>query len=179
MSAQNDIQNSVAARLILDTNILQYYSNSRIRPSLEIFLKNISEPNNIEYWISQITVCELLSGTTINQEAKALEQLGVLKQYAIENTTLIASARLVNLYKDQNIQDQQISISDRIIAATSILTGNPILTANVNDFPRPYFIEVYRHLLTYQKSNTTQSICLQILSPDIDLINEKFNHRKK
>lgn len=164
--------------LILDTNILQYYSTMGIRSELEKLLGDISQSTKATYAISKITITELLSGATISQETKALEQLGVLKQFNLDDTILVASAQLLNLYKLQNIPDQQISLGDRIIAATSILTGYPILTANVNDFPRPYFIEVYRHLLTYNKKNTTQSICLQILSPDIDLINNKFSHRK-
>lgn len=164
--------------LILDTNILQYYSTSEIRPSLEKLLIDLSKTTKATYGISKITISELLSGASISQETKALEQLNVLKQFSIDDTILVASAQLLNLYKLQNIQDQQINLGDRIIAATSILTGYPILTADVNDFPRPYFIEVYRHLLTYSKKNSTQSICLQILSPDIQLINEKFSHRK-
>lgn len=164
--------------ILFDTNILQYYSVPNIQQNLDAFLRELVIDSSVKFAISQITLCELLSGANVNQETKASEHISAFKQYAIDDQALIMAARLTNLYKEEGVPDTQINIGDKIIAATSILTGCPILTANVNDFPRPYFVEKFRHLLTYQKGRGLATICLEILAPDIELIGRRLANRR-
>jgi len=62
--------------------------------------------------------------------------------------TLWASGRLGCLYNDEGIE---VGVGDQIIAATAILQNSIIFTCNGRDFPPPFFKELDRKLLTYER----------------------------
>ena len=78
------------------------------------------------------------------------------------------------------LEPKQIENGDKFIAATSILTGSLILTANSRDFPSPCFLESERKPIIFEeKRNRTKCILFTILTSDITMINQRFNNRPK
>ena len=161
----NPVQN-----IILDTNIFNYSSNKFISTALNGFLSLLTN-NGFVLAFSDISICELLSGATISQEKAQLAVLNNVRRYLLDDNVLIGAARLQSFYKKENVPEGQIDLADRIIAATTIITGSLILTANVNDFPRPFFREVHEERLLYRKKDSSCMQVVQLLSPNIELIN--------
>ncbi len=66
-------------------------------------------------------------------------------------------------------QQRNYSDGDIILAATAFINGACIITANINDFPRPYFNEASGSItMTSKKSKI---IPTQTLKPDINYLN--------
>lgn len=164
--------------VILDSNIIQYLTSKFVGVAIKTYLGDLITSAHVTPNISEITISETLSGATATQETEVLSYLSQMKLITVNQQVLVASARLLGLYKQESIDDNQINLGDRIIAATSIITGFPILTANMNDFPRPFFREAHDQLVSYKKKNKTETIYLQILTPNTELIIDRFNHRK-
>lgn len=94
----------------------------------------------------------------------------------------ISYISILELLADATIKQEQnedISLADKVITATSILSGSLVLTADVNDFPRPFFSEAEEKLIEYRKKNKTNMISLQILRPNIVYINQRFSERPR
>jgi len=162
--------------IIFDTCILNYNGNPQIFPQLNTYYLDLLKRQFI-LAISEITIFELLQDATIKKEREAINILSFFKTYQINSKLLIAAAQLSTLYKEERIPNQQISTSDKIIGATAILTGSLILTADVNDFPRPFFQEAEEKLLVYKDKNRTKMLALQLLGPNQTVITERFSQR--
>lgn len=162
--------------IIFDTCILNYNGNPQIFPQLNTYYLDLLKRQFI-LAISEITIFELLQDATIKKESEAINILSFFKTYQINSTLLTAAAQLSTLYKEEKIPNQQISTADKIIGATSILTGSLILTADVNDFPRPFFLEAEEKLLYHKEKSKTKMIALQLLRPNQNMISIRFNSR--
>lgn len=131
--------------------------------------------------ISEVSYYELLSGTTTKQEKDRLNFLNELTRYLVELRVFIAASQLSTLYSQQckreNRTSHEISCPDKIIAATAVLTGSLILTANISDFPRPFFREAEERLIFYKDHDKTQILVLQLLDPNNSVIQQKFQER--
>lgn len=165
--------------ILLDTCILQYLSNKQLGEQLIPYLVALQERKFI-LAISEISIYELLSGSTIKQEQEGLAVLNLFKVYQIIQNVLIAASQLSTLYHcEEGLPDNAISPQDKFIAATSVLTGSLILTANVSDFPRPFFQEVEEKLIFYRKKDKTRMQVVQILRPNNVFIQTRFTDRPK
>lgn len=162
--------------VILDTNIFNYSSNKFISTTLNSFLSLLINSGFVLAF-SDISMCELLSGATVTQENDQLSVLNNFRRYLVDDNVLIGAARLQSFYKKENVPEGQIDLADKIIAATAIITGSLILTANVNDFPRPFFHEVHEERLMYRKKDSSCLQVVQLLSPNIELINQRLTER--
>ncbi|MDO8611165.1 MAG: hypothetical protein Q7R95_11620, partial [bacterium] len=78
-----------------------------------------------------------------------------------------------SIYRQTNIT-QNISLVDKIIGATSIITNYPIITSNINDYPQPYFEVIDSHKLVHKKS----LIKIGLIKPDYIVLNSAFAGRK-
>ncbi|MBP8961097.1 PIN domain-containing protein [Patescibacteria group bacterium] len=171
-------QNKLTRSVILDTNILQYLANEKIYNELMTFLEELVD-QDFTLAISDISICELLTGTDTKKEKDCLETLQLFQHFSINENTLVAAARLHNMYNSQkNICIEKISQADRIIGATAILTGSLILTANLCDFPRPIFQEVYTKHIRYNKRERPYLLVIQLLRGDEVVISSELSSRK-
>ena len=100
-----------------------------------------------------ISLYKSLSGVTHTQEKRIVKILDQFQKQQITEDILTTSSRLSTLYNMEYIPTQMISTEDKIIAAIAILTGSLVLTANVNDFPRPFFREVEEKLIFYKRKS--------------------------
>lgn len=168
--------NPVQSHILLDTCILQYLGNKDFGGELLAYLTSLVDQKHI-FAISQISISELLANMNVTQEKEGIEKLNIFTQYLVDSSTLHASARLSTVYKLENINENQISVGDKIIASTAILTDSMILTSNVNDFPRPFFRTVDEKLIFFTKKNSKKMIVFQLLRPNYDILNQKFAER--
>jgi len=162
--------------IIFDTCILNYNGNQQIFPQLNNYYLDLLNRKFI-LTISEITIFELLQDATVKKETSAIHILSFFKTYQINSRLLTAAAQLSTLYKEEKIPNQQISTADKIIGATAILTGSLILTADVNDFPRPFFQEAEERHLFYKNKNRSKMLFLQLLRPNPSIIAERFSRR--
>ncbi len=172
----NDLTQIPVQYIILDTNILQYTGNKDIAVALITFLSELVQ-RGFKLAISDISIYESLCGTTISQEIEIIETLKLFPNYQITNDVLIASSRLSTLYKNEGVPISQVEIPDKIIASTAILNNSLVLTANVNDFPRPFFAEAeIRHVL-FRKNSKDHLLSVMLLRPDLAVILDRFSKR--
>ncbi len=167
-----------APDILLDSCVIQYIADKRIRNGLVPYLTDILKRNHT-LALSEITVYELLQGAPITKEAELIDWIKVFKHYVVDLNVLVAAARLRTFYDMNKLPQAQISDGDKIIAATSTLTGSLVLTANGNDFPRPFFIEVEQRQVYYSSKNIQKMITLQLLAPNHVVLTNFFSNRPK
>lgn len=160
--------------VILDTNIIRYIGNKSISIALNSYLQELTERSFI-FTLSEITIFESLAFSKLHQEIKIATTLNNFIHKPITKEVLATASWLTKLYSAADIPFQQISTEDDIIAATALLTSSLILTANVNDFPRPFFTEYEEKLIFYNYKNRKRMIAIYMLEPNIPFIKEKFN----
>ena len=166
--------------IILDTNILCYIGDKILGDLVNQYLFDLLS-RGFGLAISDISFFELLQGSNNEKENEGLDLLGQLKQFGLDRDVCITASRLTSLYLHEKnaegkniINDDQISTEDKLIASTAILTGSLVLTADVNDFPRPFFDEAEKKQITYQKRGREISLILELLKPDIDIIQQRL-----
>ena len=119
-----------------------------------------------------------MRGLNTERERKMLNFLYSYFRYFLAAEVLIASAQLDNLFKMENINIGGVDHGDKMIAATAILTGSLVLTADVRGFPWPFFHEIeYNPLLHKDQNNKTKCHVIGLLRPDFDLIKRHFEDR--
>lgn len=177
--------NAPVQDIILDTCILQYFGNKHLAYKLKIYLIGLIG-RRFDLAISEVTIAELLCNLSKKKEEEGRNTLLLFKRYPVENKVLVASAQLPSLFNQVQIdnfekikiQTDHISLADRIIGATAVLTGSLILSTNIQDFPNPYFLPVEENQLIYKKKDKMSMLYLQLLSPNTKLIMNLFNKRK-
>lgn len=165
--------------IILDTCIIQYLLTPNLNKEVKsIMLVSISKGFGLA--ISEISILEGIQSASESKEKEVLERIFKFPIYSINTNILIAAGQLKTLYtKDSNISENNISVGDAIIGATAVLTNSLIVTANYNDYPRPFFIEKYKKALFYNQKNKQRLACLYILKPNMPIINFRFSERPK
>ena len=162
--------------IILDTNIIQYSAHKEIGPEILNYLIELTR-RQFTLSISNITVFEILSGSTTEQETRLLETLKLFSTYQVTDNVLLVASRISTLYGREKLLSQNISIPDKIITATAIVTNSVVMTADLNDFPRPFLVEVEEKLIYYQQNNKRCIKDIMLLGPNYPFIQESFNNR--
>lgn len=170
--------NKQVQNIILDTCILQYLSDRYISQELKVYLLDLIA-RGFGLAFSDISIVELLQDANVKQETEGVKTLQSFIRYNLEENILVAAAQVSTLYKQDKICNDNISIADKMIGATAVLSGSLILTADINDYPRPFFVEAEEKLITYRKKNKTNMISIQLLRPNMTYINQRFLERPK
>ncbi|MDO8609833.1 MAG: hypothetical protein Q7R95_04750 [bacterium] len=123
--------------------------------------------------INQIVLSELIDGTFMKKEGIIIDTLRQYHNIPVTERQIIVSGKLGSIYRQTNIT-QNISLVDKIIGATSIITNYPIITANINDYPQPYFEVIDSHKLIHKK----KLIKIGLIKPDYIILNSAFAGRK-
>ena len=109
----------------------------------------------------------------MKKERVIINTLKMYHNFLVTERYIIGSGKLGSIYQQNNIT-QNISLVDKIIAATSIITNSPIITANINDYPPPYFEVIDSHKLIHKK----KLIKIGLIKPDYIILNSAFAGRK-
>ncbi len=181
MSEETTQQTSPKQNIILDTCVLGYMGDKTLNPEIINFLGELTK-RGFELAISEITCFELLSESSLTKETEGLSILALFKRYEVDLDVIFSAAKLSSAYKIQaNAEHKQLPIietPDKIIAATSLLSGSLILTANVNDFPRPIFLEAEEKQILFKDKGKTKMLILLVLRPNYPLIQQRIEERK-
>lgn len=165
--------------IILDTNIFSYIGEKEVGIHVVLYLMDLLN-RGFGFAYSDITIYELLRGTTEKKEAEMLSILNPYFRYHLSENVILAAAQLDNIMKAEKIDANKIDHGDKFIAATGILTGSLIITANARDFPWPLFHEVESKPIIFQdKSKKTRCYMISLIRPDYELINLRFKERPK
>jgi hypothetical protein len=70
-----------------------------------------------------------------------------------------------------------IEMPDKIIAATALFSLSPILTADGNDYPRPFFFEHEVRKIDFLDRGKPKVLVLYSLSPEFDVIRKRALER--
>lgn len=159
--------------LILDTNILQYVSNKSSRDAISGHLSDL-ESEGVTFSISEITIYELLCGTNSTQRVNGRAILQQFTRYGINQDILSFCSYLQTWYRQNLTHYQSISTADIIIAATAMFISSGILTADCNDFPRPFFSEERILTMEYRHKNKMRMIPLYVLLPNEEVISTYY-----
>ena len=157
--------------IILDSCIVEYY----LHKELSFQIKDIFDNWGVgfDFAVSQIVYSELVDGAYPKKERIIIKTLKSFYNLPVTERNIIGSGKLGSVYREFNIT-QGISITDKIIAATSIITNSLIVTANINDYPQPFFEPLKSSYI--KKSKQTIKICL--LKPDYLSLRDAFNYRE-
>lgn len=134
------------------------------------------------YSYSGITLFELIDRSNIKNELQVANDLESVKMFNVSVRVIRIAARLGCFYKDEGIEDNQISTADKLIAGTASLTGSVICTTNQRDYPSPFFreIDTLRKTFEYKtKNNGIGYLTIYFLIPDNQLILKYYKNRIK
>lgn len=171
------LSNQQNKKLLLDTNIIEYSLNKNIgiplnKDLLKLRLKGYS------FYLSDFSAYELLKGADEEKTLKIFEIVKLFPRFQVSINVLNTAALFENLYKLQHkIEGQNDDYGkkrytdvDKIIAATSCLENTDLLTADTNDYPRPYFKEVEWIKVFYTRKAKPCMLSVCLLRPDVVLI---------
>jgi tRNA(fMet)-specific endonuclease VapC len=116
--------------MVIDSSILIQHFRSKDKSSTPFALL----PKTTAYWISVITVYELLRGSKTLESEQAV--LGYLEELEILEMNSEVAERAAEIYKDLKSRAMLIDNNDIFIAATCLVYDLPILTLNTKDFVR-------------------------------------------
>jgi predicted nucleic acid-binding protein len=156
--------------IIVDSNIVQYLGNKHLANTIADYLSSYSD-----IFYSEISLGELTAGARREEIEEKMRIVSQMKPIPIEQSMLFLSGQLHTIYTKAKIPYQHISLADRIIAASAISRNATIYTADVNDFPRPFFQETDEHVISYQYKNKSRFLVTQVLKPNYPVITEHIN----
>lgn len=179
MVSNEKATNSPKQKIIIDTNIFSYLSRADVGKEIILYFLELVR-RGFEFAYSNITVYELTRGASEKKEEELMEILNPYFKYYLDDRVVLAAARLDNIMKPERINVESVDHGDKFIAATAILTGSLILTANARDFPWPLFHEVENKPIIFETKNK-RTICymLALIQPDYGVINKNFTQRPK
>lgn len=159
----------MAKTLILDTNVIHNAVSKRLQAQT-VELLNIITKDYPKLTISEYTVFEIYRGLGKEKIPKVRELVNGFDALGVDSSIIKIAAALYSCYQNYpSTKSKKYEDGDVIIGATSLRYNTPILTANGNDFPRPFFTEVSSHKL---KRAGRADIVVQILQPDIKVFND-------
>lgn len=168
--------------LFFDTNIVNFAAATKGGEPRKTAFKNYLEKlfETYEPAISCIVRYEVFSGSDMKTALKVKEFTDKLRTFEADKTVLDFAAVLATCYKNHGSvkgHNSAISDADKIIAATSLLVKDScILTTDMNDFPRPLFVEEIRHSVSYKQEDGRQhTVEVYLLKPDLKAYRECFN----
>ncbi len=144
------------AHVLLDTNIVSNVLSKEtdLVSKTQAVLEELNKNGN-SFYVSQLTKYELLRSADDKQRDKCKKYLGKLVQIDINENRLDRATRLYSLYKNRAaIKNHLHSISDIDVFIGSLIFTDKntyLLTADGNDFPRPFFLETQVWCVEYVK----------------------------
>lgn len=160
---------------ILDTNIILYGLKSEYALSVSKLITELS--CKYELVTTQFTRFELFRGMISAHIPDAKLLFNSFSCIDITGDIFKIAAALSTCYKNDTATSSRAnsySDGDIIIGASGFTSDAVVVTANINDFPRPYFDELStKHSITSQKKGTT--IAIGVLKPNIAYLNQNIS----
>jgi predicted nucleic acid-binding protein len=166
------------SKIILDTCILQYLNDDRIRPELIRVLVNLTK-KGARLYFSDFSTYELFSGCNSQKKQKLLEIWNKFPRFSVWLTVTKLAAELSTIYQENVNHYDSISDGDKIIGAQAIISKSFVITSDANDFPRPFFNECTSENIQYQnKKRKILTLAIYVLEPNYKKIDAEINNIK-
>lgn len=162
--------------ILLDSCTVEYLLTPELKDLIQKRIDLWFDPTYLRS-VSEITCTELIDGAYKDKEHVILTILQTFTNFYVSREVIVAAGQIGSIYKQKNIK-QGISLADKIIAATSVLNKCPLITANMNDFPPPFFIHVQTANIKYSHKSKSKILPIGILVPNYDYLLECFDERK-
>ncbi len=130
-----------AKYLLLDTCIAEYWLDKYLEPVITKQLTSWSG-TTFQLAISEVTYAEMVDGAVKQKVARVKELLGQFTTMPVTQRIFTGCGILGTVYKDNEEAKSGASLADKIIAATAFAYNLPVVTANVRDFPHPFFTSI-------------------------------------
>lgn len=163
--------------LLIDSCIAEYLLDRFIFRAMRNQLLNWGS-DKLDLSISEVSYAELINGAYKDKTAKVKDLLETLSNLEVNRRILIGSAILANVYRTKYQLYSSPNLADRIVAATSFVYDLPIVTANIKDFPHPFFTSIQSENIKYQKKNSVNWLTVDVLRPNISLLNYWYSKTK-
>lgn len=158
---------------ILDTNILHYGCDPNTAESISVLLKELSLKYDLA--ITDYNFFELFRGLRRNRVDTASLFIESFTRLPVDRQVYKIAAVLSTCYGNDEATRaffNRYGDGDILIASTAFKYNAFMVTANLNDFPKPYFHEGGE--VQYIISRDNKHIAVQPFCPDIRYFNEKI-----
>ena len=161
----NDVppQRQFVRDVVFDWNIVQYWMSDKMSEAVEPVLKEMNAVN-LRFVISEISIYEAQCRIPIGKNVEAHEFLLGIPRYPIDINTHILMGAVSSCYKNHEktkSHSSAISLPDVINASCAIQNNALLMTANVEDYPFPFFDPVYTWTIAGEKSEPIKVCLLQ------------------
>lgn len=163
--------------VILDSCIIEYLLNKEMSDVLTAQL-DLWRGKAFGVAISELTYSELIDGAHLDKETKVIDFLDQFYSLPITKRITKGAGKLGSVYKQEFQLEKSISLGDKVIAATAIIFSAPIITANVKDFPQPFFNVLLSKNIVYKQNDRRKMIYIAFLYPNYEYIKHAFSIRK-
>lgn len=159
-------------KVLIDANILQYATNiSYANDVYAVFdkLKSLG----YDLMVSSYTTFEVYRGLDTKRIPKMKQVIDLFSPNETDLMCFSVAAVLDTCYRRYQSTKPyagRYSDGDLVLAGSSFAYNSPILTANGNDFPRPFFKEIDAAL--FGSAARPMPIKAQLLMPDITFFNK-------
>ena len=153
--------------VILDCNIVHYWISKKMRQAITPVLAELEEAN-LRFAVSEISIYEAQCQLPRTKHVESLELLEELPKFPVDTNVHLVTGTIMSCYRDHGKTKQHadnISLQDGFNAATAILNNAVLLTADFNDYPRPFFDEVWHWDVQGEKGQAQK---IYLLKPDTD-----------
>ncbi len=157
--------NPTGQYVILDWNIVQYWISKKMRRAISPVLTEVVEAG-LQLAISEISVFEAQCQLPVTKHLIALAAIDDIPRFPIDTHTHLVTGTIVSCYKnhaDTKSHAGEISLQDSFNAACALQNRAMLLTADFNDYPRPFFDEVARWEIQNDRGNHQK---IYLLAPD-------------
>lgn len=127
---------------------------------------NDMDTANLQFTVSDISIYEAQRKIPTGKHMESVNFLDAFPRFPIEKIILTLTGSVVSCYHDHDMtksHSSEISLQDSINAASCLASGALLVTADYNDYPRPFFNEVYRWDIANEKGNSQK---IYLLEPD-------------
>ncbi len=164
-------------QLILDSCIVEYLLDRYIKDELQSQLQEWANAH-ADLAVSEISYTELIAGAYKDKISLIKETLEPYTKLKLTQRVLSGAGIINNIYRTKYKDFRDVGIADQVIAATACIYNLPIITANVLDFPHPFFTSIDSANISYKKKNSTHYLAVDILKPNLSLLNYWYKKAK-
>ncbi len=161
-------------RILIDTNVIDYATKKQGSVGVQELLQQL-KVNNIQPAVSAYSTFEAYRGLDPTKVSTMREVISKLNPLEVDLKSFKIAALLYTCYQRNSATKQYLDRykdGDLVLAASAIRYNLPILTANGNDFPRPYFTEMDSAVITVDRKK--RPVVIQTLKPDINYFNDQI-----
>lgn len=162
--------------ILLDANILQYGANNNHSAEVTKLIRSLASEGAVMF-ITNYTSFEAYRGLAYRRINSMKTFIDTFVPADVDVTVFKIAAALYTCYRRHEATKLYIdrySDGDIVLAASAFRYNAGILTANANDFPRPFFKEIKN--LQIQSTNKQAPIFISLLQPDAACFNNALKN---